>query len=196
LWHEIIARAQSRFSYHFPVSDAPVQSDARPALLPALLTGIGVFLALLLFAAYILNRKPKFAPELVFKDAAGVERPLKAELSKGKPILLHFWATWCAPCREELPVLTQSVREAGDGFIFIPVAIDEQGKDPVVKYLSENKISLDSLYDPGGEQAARIGSTMYPETWLLSPDGRVVARWQGAGPWSGGYLAGQVRSAR
>lgn len=176
-------------------SPAPNETG-RPALLPALLTAIAVFVALLLFAAYILSRKPKFAPELAFKDRAGAARALKAELGQGKPVLLHFWATWCAPCREELPALTQAVRDGGAGLTFVPVAVDEGGAAPVDKYLGEHRIAMEPLFDPGGGEAARIGTVSYPETWLIAPDGRVLSRWEGAGPWSPRYLAELARKAQ
>ena len=181
----------------FPMSESKLVSSAKPAgnLVYALLTALTVFVALVLFAVYVLSRKPKFAPPLVFKDHAGIEKPLSGELHKGKPILLHFWATWCAPCREELPALTRAAHDAGDSFIFMPVAVDEGKPEAVDAYLNEQKLALPTLYDPGAGEAQKIGTSSFPETWLLTPDGKVVAHWEGAVEWNGAMLADRARRA-
>ena len=188
----------SRNRDNFPLmTDTPVSSGSRPAgnLVYALLTALTVFVALVLFAVYVLSRKPKFAPPLVFKDHAGIEKPLSGELHQGKPILLHFWATWCAPCREELPALTRAAHEAGDSIIFLPVAVDEGKPEAVDNYLNEQKLSLPTLYDPGAGEAQKIGTQSFPETWLLTPDGKVVAHWEGAVEWNGAMLSDRARRA-
>ena len=175
-----------------PSGHSPASSRS---LLYALLTGIAVFAVLALFAVYVLNQKPKFAPNLQLRDRGGKVQPLQASFGHGKPVLLHFWATWCAPCREELPQLIQAVHEGGDGLIFIPVAVDQEGATPVDRYLAEQKLTLDTLYDPDAVEAQKLGGTGFPETWLLSPDGRVLAHWSGPENWTGPMLADKARKA-
>lgn len=166
-------------------------------LLFALLSGIAVFAVLALFAVYILNQKPKFAPNLQLHDRAGTLQPLQTSLGKGKPVLLHFWATWCAPCREELPQLIQAVADGGSGLTFVAVAVDREGAAVVDKFLADEKLSMDSLYDPDAVEAQKIGTQSFPETWLLSPDGRILAHWSGIPEtgWSGRMLADKAKRA-
>ncbi len=187
----------------YPVTTAPTNAGARrddsagpgQTLLYALLTGVAVFAALSLFAVYILNQKPKFAPNLQLRDRAGALQPLQASLGKGKPVLLHFWATWCAPCRDELPALIQAVNDGGSGLIFVPVAVDQGGAAAVEKFLAGEKLSLDSLYDPDAVEAQKIGTQSFPETWLLSADGRILAHWTGPEDWNGRMLADKAKKA-
>lgn len=171
------------------------RSGSAQTLLYALLTGIAVFAVLALFAVYILNQKPKFAPNLQLHERGGAVLPLQTALGKGKPVLLHFWATWCAPCREELPALIQAVNEGGSGLTFVPVAVDQDGATAVDKFLAEQKLSMNSYYDPDAVEAQKIGTNQFPETWLLSPDGRILAHWTGPEEWTPRMLADKAKKA-
>jgi len=115
------------------------------------------------------------APELIYVDTAGHKRTL-AEL-QGKVVLLNFWATWCGPCRSEMPMLSKLQREhASEGFVVLYVSLEEP--DVLAPFLAANHFDgiqgrLDhaaTFYDAG---------KFYPLSYLISRDGRVAQRWTG-----------------
>lgn len=115
------------------------------------------------------------APELTWHDESGRIRKL-SEL-QGKVVLLNFWATWCAPCRREMPLLSQVQREyADDGFVVLYVSLE----DPAVleAFLANNK--FDGLHGRL-DQAAPFydAGKFYPLSYLISRRGNVQKRWSG-----------------
>lgn len=104
----------------------------------------------------------------------------------GKLLVVHFWATWCAPCEEELPSLVAWWREAkADPRIeLVAVSVDE--KWPTVDgFLSKRKAAdLPLALDPKRSAASTFGTEKFPETWFLSPDGEVLGRQIGPLDWS------------
>jgi len=126
------------------------------------------------------------APELCYFDATGHRRNL-SEL-QGKVVLLNFWATWCAPCRKEMPMLSKLQREHADqGLVVLYVSLEEP--EVLEPFLADNHFDgiqarLDNAapyYDAG---------KFYPLSFLISRDGRVAHRWSGRP--SESWLAAQV----
>ena len=94
--------------------------------------------------------------------------------------LLHFWATWCAPCIAEIPSLNRLAAEVeSNDFTIVMVAVDDQ-QEKVAPFLG-NRAAM-ALYDPSWEIAHRYGTYKLPETYLLV-DNRVVDRFIGAQDW-------------
>jgi thiol-disulfide isomerase/thioredoxin len=115
----------------------------------------------------------------------GARRDLASKTGKG--LILHFWATWCAPCREEMPDLVKFVRDTKDDprVDFLAVSTDEDWK-VVDAWLKERGISgLPVALDPKGAIAGRYGATGYPETFFIAPSGEIVQHFVGAADWSG-----------
>jgi peroxiredoxin len=101
---------------------------------------------------------------------------------RGNAVLLNIWATWCAPCREEMPEL-QALQEryADRGLRVLGVSIDESGSaDPIRYFIDELGLSFTILHDPA-ESVSRQFRTRraVPETFLIDADGRIAHRWIG-----------------
>jgi thiol-disulfide isomerase/thioredoxin len=114
----------------------------------------------------------------------GARRDLASKTGKG--LILHFWATWCAPCREEMPELVKFVKDTkGDANVeFLAVSVDEDWK-VVDAWLKEHGIvSLPVALDPKGAIASRYGTTGYPETFFIAPSGEIVQHFVGMADWS------------
>jgi thiol-disulfide isomerase/thioredoxin len=114
----------------------------------------------------------------------GSRRDLSAKTGKG--LILHFWATWCGPCREEMPGLVKFVSDTKDdpNVELLAVSVDEDWK-VVDAWLKEEKISgLPVALDPRGAIAERYGATGYPETFFIAPSGEIVQHFVGAADWS------------
>jgi peroxiredoxin len=100
---------------------------------------------------------------------------------RGQTVLLNIWATWCPPCREEMPGLEALQRQYADqGLHVIGVSIDgRNAAGEVRQFLESNGITFTILHD-ADERVTRTFRTMgVPETYLIDRDGRVVKRWIG-----------------
>jgi thiol-disulfide isomerase/thioredoxin len=114
----------------------------------------------------------------------GARRDLASKTGKG--LILHFWATWCGPCREEMPELVKFVKDTkGDANVeFLAVSVDEDWK-VVDAWLKERGIAgLPVALDPGGATAHLYGTDKFPETWFIAPSGEIVQQVVGAADWS------------
>ena len=114
----------------------------------------------------------------------GTERDLSAP--SGKLLVVHFWATWCAPCEEELPGLLAWWREAkADPRIeLVAVSVDEDWKTVDAFLARRNAADLPLALDPKKNAASAFGTEKFPETWILAPDGTVLIHQVGAQDWS------------
>lgn len=124
------------------------------------------------------------AGSLLVLERNGARRDLAAQAGKG--LILHFWATWCAPCREEMPELVKFVKdtEKDPHVEFLAVSVDEDWK-VVDGWLKERGIvGLPVALDPKGAIADRYGVTGYPETFFIAPSGEIVKQLVGAADWS------------
>lgn len=122
------------------------------------------------------------APPVSLAD--GSTRDLTAP--SGKLLVVHFWATWCAPCEEELPGLVAWWREAkSDPRIdLVAVSVDEQWKTVDGFLAKRNAADLPLALDPQKAAATAFGTLKFPETWFVSPSGEVLHRWIGPQDWS------------
>ena len=105
---------------------------------------------------------------------------------EGKYILVNFWATWCAPCRHEMPMLAELQSElGGDAFEVVTIATGRNNPAAIVKFFDE--IGVDNLprhQDPKQKLAAQMGIFGLPITVLIDPKGREIARLRGDADWS------------
>ncbi len=121
-------------------------------------------------------------PALDLTDLQG-QRWTNASL-KGRVVVLNFWATWCPPCKEELPSL-QTLHEIGDGHpVVIGINVRETASH-VRRYLASTGMNFPVVLDPQAELAKRLGVTAYPTTLLIAPDGQVRWRVLGEVDWAG-----------
>ncbi len=124
------------------------------------------------------------AGPLLVKNREGAARDLAARSGKG--LILHFWATWCGPCQEEMPALVKFVKEtkADRNVEFLAVSVDTDWK-VVDAWLKEHGIrDLPLALDPNGDTAHVVGTDKYPETWFILPTGEVLRHVVGAQDWS------------
>lgn len=104
---------------------------------------------------------------------------------RGQLVLLHFWATFCKPCREELPALDRLSREFADkGFAVLAIAVDRDDPQAVEDFVREQAIRLTVPLDPGGEVRKKYEIDALPTSYLIGPDGRFVGRVVGERDWT------------
>jgi thiol-disulfide isomerase/thioredoxin len=122
-------------------------------------------------------------PAEPFRDGGGEEVTL-ADF-KGKAVLVNLWATWCAPCVKELPMLARlQAKRAGDDFIVIALNLDRPGKANVPEFLKENgAAALEAFADPTLKMMKAFRVAGLPTTILIGADGREVTRREGEAEW-------------
>jgi len=116
----------------------------------------------------------ELAPDFQAFDATGKKRKLSD--FRGRVVVLNFWATWCAPCRVEIPWLEKIHHEfESKGFSVVGVAMDERGWRAVTPFLAQYGVDYPSLL--GSPKIARLygGLDVLPRTYFLDREGRIVA---------------------
>jgi thiol-disulfide isomerase/thioredoxin len=126
-------------------------------------------------------------PDLKLKDLDGKEVSL-GDL-KGKVVFVNFWATWCDPCRIEIPwLIDMQNKYASRGFTVVGVAMDDEGKSAVAPFVAKERFDVNGQQLPmsypiwlGTDQAADSfgGILGYPTSFLISRDGKQVQKFQG-----------------
>jgi thiol-disulfide isomerase/thioredoxin len=131
----------------------------------------------------VLHSTPKPVAAISFDDGQGQTRSLTE--SKGKVVLLNIWATWCVPCRHEMPALDRlQTALGGADFEVVAVSIDRSGKNVVAKFFAEVGIQkLAMRLDSAGKATRELGVFGLPTTLLLDRDGREIGRLVGPAEW-------------
>jgi thiol-disulfide isomerase/thioredoxin len=134
-------------------------------------------------AAFVHKKTPEAMPEIAFNDAAG--KALTLADFKGKVVLLNLWATWCAPCREEMPALDRLQKELGsDSFEVVALSLDRKGAEASQKFLTETKANNLKLYiDSTAKQGTVLRIVGMPTTILIDKEGREIGRLAGPAEW-------------
>lgn len=135
------------------------------------------------------------APPFQLKDRSGKSFQLKD--FEGKLVLLHFWAQWCAPCIDEIPKWAAvGEKFKGRPLQMVAISLDEKWED-AEKVLTPAMLSsqLISLLDAESKVADRYGSYQYPETYLLTPKGKILVKWVGGQDWQGASIVDMIDQA-
>jgi thiol-disulfide isomerase/thioredoxin len=139
-------------------------------------------------AAVNVAKSPLKVPDLAFQDAAG--KPLTLEHWRGRTVLLNLWATWCVPCRKEMPALDAlEQRLGGPGFEVVAVNIDTRDADKPKAWLNEVGVQrLAYFADPTArtfQDLKAIGRAFgMPTTLLVDPQGCEIATIAGPAEWA------------
>jgi len=146
-------------------------------------------------ANFVPAREPLDLEPIEFTDGEGNTLTL-ADFG-GRVILLNLWATWCAPCREEMPALDALEAELGsDDFLVLALSLDRGGIEKPRAFLEEIGIEHLALYhDASGRMGTRIGAFGLPTTLLIGRDGRSLGRLVGPAHWDDGDAVSLVRAA-
>jgi thiol-disulfide isomerase/thioredoxin len=136
---------------------------------------------------------PRPIPQRPFLD--GKEQPLTLDQFKGRVVLLNFWATWCQPCREEMPSLDRLQAElGGPDFAVVAVSLDEQGLVEVQHFFQMLGIKHLGIYlDPPNAMALALKVKGLPTTILLDREGMAVGSLVGPAEWDTPEAAALMR---
>lgn len=128
------------------------------------------------------------APDFTVKSLAGQDVALAS--LKGKVVLVNFWATWCPPCKEEIPSMMKLNQQmAGKPFQMLAIAIDEGGKEAVEGFFKKSGLSLPAYLDTDGAVSRIYGTTGVPETFVVDKTGIIRKKIVGGMDWSAPEVA-------
>jgi peroxiredoxin len=131
---------------------------------------------------WVRSRTPAMAPDFSVVDLEG--KPFRLSALRGRVVLVNVWATWCAPCREEMPSMQRLYEQlAGPDFELLAVSEDDGGLEVVRKFVDDLGVTFPILYDPERQVGSRYGVWGYPETFVIDRTGRIVERVIGPRSW-------------
>jgi thiol-disulfide isomerase/thioredoxin len=155
-------------------------------------------------ASFAALKTPRPLAPLGFVDGDGAAMMLSD--FRGRIVLLNVWATWCVPCRKEMPALDRlQARLGGSDFTVVPLSIDHRGRDAVVRFYREYGLSSLGIYvDKSAGATYAINALGLPVTLLIDREGLELGRVIGAAEWDGdemlsliaGYLEARDRDHR
>lgn len=122
-----------------------------------------------------------YAPDFTAYDKDGNAVNLSEYF--GKPIVLNFWASWCGPCRQEMPAFNEKYKELGQSVHFVMVNMTDGGRETVEtaqKYIEDNGYAFEPLFDTSSHAAMTYGAYSLPTTFFINKDGHVIAQAVGA----------------
>jgi cytochrome c biogenesis protein CcmG/thiol:disulfide interchange protein DsbE len=153
---------------------------------------IVLIVAVVLFVVGLIAKDKKSGEKIITKGDKAPEFRLPdmngqiVNLSdlRGKVVIIHFWATWCPPCVEEIPTLSYLNEQlAGTDFAMLAISVDEDGVHGVAPFLKEKGLNLPVLLDPDRAIAMRYGTFKFPETYILDRTGIVRHKIIGPADW-------------
>jgi len=120
------------------------------------------------------------APDFTITDA---QRTVTLSQLRGKPVLLNFWASWCAPCVEEMPSLVQLQRVVGNKVTILAVSEDADDR-PYQQFVRDHNVDLLTVRDTHQTVNGQYGTFKFPETYVIDKDGKIVRKFIGAIDWT------------
>lgn len=133
-----------------------------------------IIIALMLAVSYTAFAASQ-APDFTAYDAQG--NAVKLSDYKGKPIVLNFWASWCPPCKAEMPHFAEAVKQHQDvAFLFVNMTDGfRETVNSAAAYLKSNKYDFTSLFDTKQEAAVAYSVTSLPTTYFINSSGELIA---------------------
>lgn len=121
-------------------------------------------------------------PDFVFYDQEGGQVGLNQ--FKGKTIILNFWATWCAPCLEEMPSMNRLQARYPDQLMILPISLDQNGAPKVADFYRRANIQHLPVYlDESQSSQELFGLRAFPTSIIINPEGLMVAKIEGQLDW-------------
>ncbi len=149
----------------------------------AILSIAAVYL-IALSGCYSGSRPPRIgtnAPEFTVQDP---DRTVKLSDLRGQVVVLNFWATWCAPCVEEMPSLVEMQRRMkGKGVTVLGVSVDVD-QSAYKQFIKEHNVNLLTVRDPGQKSSGLYGTFKFPETYVIDRNGVMRRKFIGAVDWT------------
>jgi cytochrome c biogenesis protein CcmG/thiol:disulfide interchange protein DsbE len=126
----------------------------------------------------------KLASDFELTDIQG--RTVSLASLRGKVVFLNFWATWCGPCRTEMPSMEKLYNAFANrkDFVMLAISQDAKGAAVVQPYVRKHGYHFEVLLDPQSKVAESYDVTGVPETFIIDRDGRIVAHHLGAVDWA------------
>ncbi len=126
----------------------------------------------------------------------GTDRVKRLADYKGDVVLLNVWATWCPPCKAEMPTLERLHEMYGaDGLKIVAVSVDETASDDSIRTYARNMgLRFEILHDSAGAIEQMYQVMGYPETYVIGRDGVIHKKWMGAADWTSEGNIALVRS--
>lgn len=136
-------------------------------------------------AMSILQPMKDVAPTPDFNLATPDGKKISLKDYRGKIVLLNFWASWCVPCREEMPAMEKLYQEYKDkNFTILAVAVKDR-RQAAIDFLKELKITYPIALDPDAKVGQEYGAFGLPATYIIGPKGEGLARGWGPAEWYG-----------
>jgi peroxiredoxin len=130
----------------------------------------------------VLPKNEKIAPNFILETVTGEKISLKD--FKGKAVLLNFWATWCQPCKKELPSMQRIYEELNsEGVEVVAISIDRNKKEQVEKYIQNYNLTFPVLLDPSQKVRKDYFILGLPTSYLIGSDGKLKGFISGAREW-------------
>lgn len=145
-------------------------------------------LLLISLAACNGGRPPRIgetAPDFTITDA---QRTVTLSQMRGKPVLLNFWASWCAPCVEEMPSLVHLQKVLGNKVTVLAVSVDADD-NAYKQFVRDHNIDVLTVRDPKQVANSLYGTFKFPETYLIDKDGVIRRKFIGAIDWTNPEIA-------
>jgi peroxiredoxin len=126
------------------------------------------------------------APGFTVQTVENTPRTKTLSDYRGQVLVLNLWATWCIPCRSEMPSIEALYKELGPkGLKIVAVSVDEDGMQPEIrKFVQEFGLSFEILHDQAGVMQQIYRTTGIPETFVIGRDGTIRKKWVGADDWN------------
>lgn len=146
-------------------------------------------------AAFLVKADRPAVPDLVFKDSAGSE--VKLSKWQGRVVLLNLWATWCAPCRKEMPTLNDVQKQLGSkDFEVVALSVDRKGLEASAAFLKETDADALGLYvDETSKSLESLQAFGLPATLLIDRKGREIGRLLGPAEWNSAEAVALMKAA-
>lgn len=155
----------------------------------------------ILFAGFLWTVRHSFEHRIIKKGDTAPSFTITTDSGKrithrdfgGKLLVLNFWATWCPPCVAEMPSLHQfSQQMANSGVVVLGVSIDKN-EQTYKRFVQQAGPAFETARDPEASIATDYGTFMWPETYIINPDGKVVEKYIGERDWNDPRLISSIK---